>query len=215
MAKRADVMTPKSGQPLDRDRIVQASLEIILSDGIDGLTMRSLAQSLDVSGMAVYHYVEGKAELLSIVADHVVGLVDTDFPEGLSWDERLLLLQERLMETVVKYPGIDLVITSASRLTPNIRRCLEVALGILREAGFDDRTALLAYSALHTYTFGRLCIIGRLRGHHSDPNEKPRPTEIAGLHGADFTRFGLRVTIEGLHVMRDDFLRSEASSVPS
>jgi AcrR family transcriptional regulator len=48
--------------------IVEATLAVIRDQGVDGLTMRALADRLDVRAPSLYHHVRNKDELLELVA---------------------------------------------------------------------------------------------------------------------------------------------------
>lgn len=62
---------PKSRLTLGQ--IVTAGIELADTDGIEALSMRKLAQKLDVGTMSLYRYVPSKAELLDLMLDAVVG----------------------------------------------------------------------------------------------------------------------------------------------
>ncbi|MFI6830703.1 TetR/AcrR family transcriptional regulator [Kribbella sp. NPDC050241] len=48
--------------------IADAALAVIRGDGVDGLTMRSVAERLNVRAPSLYHHVHNKDELLDLVA---------------------------------------------------------------------------------------------------------------------------------------------------
>jgi AcrR family transcriptional regulator len=48
--------------------ITDAALAVIRASGVDGLTMRSVAERLQVRAPSLYHHVHNKAELLDLVA---------------------------------------------------------------------------------------------------------------------------------------------------
>ncbi|MEV0802248.1 TetR/AcrR family transcriptional regulator [Kribbella sp. NPDC050281] len=48
--------------------IADAALTVIRGDGVDGLTMRSVAERLNVRAPSLYHHVHNKDELLDLVA---------------------------------------------------------------------------------------------------------------------------------------------------
>jgi TetR/AcrR family tetracycline transcriptional repressor len=48
--------------------IADAALAVIRADGVDGLTMRSVAERLRVRAPSLYHHLHNKAELLDLVA---------------------------------------------------------------------------------------------------------------------------------------------------
>src|SRR5918995_4767314 len=62
---------PKQG--LAVDDIVRAGVELADAEGLDALSMRRVATALGRSPMALYTYVPGKAELLDLMLDSVLG----------------------------------------------------------------------------------------------------------------------------------------------
>ncbi|NUS00010.1 MAG: TetR family transcriptional regulator [Kribbellaceae bacterium] len=48
--------------------IADAALTVIRADGVDGLTMRAVAERLHVRAPSLYHHVRNKSELLDLVA---------------------------------------------------------------------------------------------------------------------------------------------------
>lgn len=60
-------------QPLSREAIMVAALEIVEERGLKALTMRGLGERLGVKAMALYHYFASKDELL----EAVVTMTDT------------------------------------------------------------------------------------------------------------------------------------------
>jgi TetR/AcrR family tetracycline transcriptional repressor len=54
--------------PLSRERIVDAAFRLLEQDGWDALSMRRLAQELDVWPMAVYRYFRDKDELVEALS---------------------------------------------------------------------------------------------------------------------------------------------------
>lgn len=60
---RAGFRFPLMG--LSRQRVLDAAIALIGSDGLAALTMRRLGHSLVVEAMAIYHYVRGRDDLLT------------------------------------------------------------------------------------------------------------------------------------------------------
>lgn len=63
----------KAGRPprLSRGGIVAAAEAVVDADGIDGLSMRRVARALGCSPMALYRHVDGRADLLRMLLDHI------------------------------------------------------------------------------------------------------------------------------------------------
>ena len=69
--KRAE--PSRERKPLTRDAIVDAALVVLEREGIEGLSMRKLAQELDAGAASLYWHVGDKEELLSLLLDRIVG----------------------------------------------------------------------------------------------------------------------------------------------
>lgn len=103
---------PPRGRPatLSLDRIVAAAVEVAdelsRTEGLDALSMRSIATRLGVGTMSLYRYVPGKSELLDLMLDHVV-----DFPEeaaqpdGRTWREILTADARYHWRLCLDHPG--------------------------------------------------------------------------------------------------------------
>lgn len=72
---------------LTRERIAATALELIDSDGLEGLSMRKLGAALGVEAMSLYHYIDNKEDLLNAIVDKLYGEIDlpTDIP-GDDWE---------------------------------------------------------------------------------------------------------------------------------
>ena len=66
---KPDSENPKMRHPLSRDRVLRAAVAIADEDGIEALTIRSLAQELGVKPMAIYYHVANKSEILDSIVD--------------------------------------------------------------------------------------------------------------------------------------------------
>jgi AcrR family transcriptional regulator len=88
------------GQPaLTRDRLVAAALDLVQEEGIEGLSMRALADRLAVKAASLYWHVRDRGELLDLLADAILSKVPA--PDGVrGWREPALRLC-RDVETVV------------------------------------------------------------------------------------------------------------------
>src|SRR4051812_17689062 len=74
-------------QRLDIDQIVRAAIEVADADGLQALSMRKVAERLNVGTMSLYTYVPGKNELIDLMFDLAVAGPNEGI-EG-TWRERL------------------------------------------------------------------------------------------------------------------------------
>ncbi|HEX6548400.1 MAG TPA: TetR family transcriptional regulator, partial [Candidatus Dormibacteraeota bacterium] len=59
-------------EALSRDRVVHAALESLQEYGLDGLSMRGLAERLDVKAASLYWHVRDRGELIGMLAGAVL-----------------------------------------------------------------------------------------------------------------------------------------------
>ncbi|MGD9794826.1 MAG: TetR/AcrR family transcriptional regulator [Acidimicrobiia bacterium] len=186
---------------LSQSEIVDAALRLTRKHGFDGLTMRGLADELGVTPMAAYYYVPNKDALLSLVVDAVFDRVKVEVDASAPWYEQLKTGSLATFDELRRYPGLGAYLAKAP-LGPLGRARIQQTLQLLRDAGFDERSAQKAYAAYHTYVFGRLALEstmselrrGKVRGDRGD-----------GAIGArEFIEFGLDAMITGLRRKLDD-----------
>ena len=70
--------------PLTKSAILNASLRLADEHGLEQLSMRKVAQSLNAEAMSLYNHIKNKEDLL----DGILGLVVSEFelpPIGESW----------------------------------------------------------------------------------------------------------------------------------
>jgi TetR/AcrR family transcriptional regulator, tetracycline repressor protein len=139
---------------LTRERVVAEALTVIAKEGVQALTMRSLAARLGVVPGALYHHVRNKEQLQDLVLDGVLAEVDYGVDPSQPWTERIKLLAHRLREVLEDHPGVAGILKTRDPLGPHSLALAEAFLGPLQAAGFADRQAGLAFFLLVDYTIG-------------------------------------------------------------
>ncbi|WP_371676919.1 TetR/AcrR family transcriptional regulator [Streptomyces sp. NBC_01276] len=131
--------------PLNRERVLRAAVALADGTGIDALSMRRLAQELDVVPMALYKHVANKEELLDGMTDTVVGEIDPP-GAGPDWREivRARILSAR--RVLLRHPWAARVIESRTGPTPAVLDYLESMAGTFREGGLS---ADLTHHVMH------------------------------------------------------------------
>jgi AcrR family transcriptional regulator len=139
---------------LTRQRVVAEALAVIAEDGVQALTMRSLAARLGVVPGAVYRHVRNKQQLQDLLLDGVLAEVDVNLGPSLPWTEQLKVLAHRLRQVLEAHPGVAGILKTRDPLGPHSLALAEAFLGPLRAAGFGTREAGLAFFLLVDYTIG-------------------------------------------------------------
>ena len=140
--------------PLTRQRVVAQALTIIAQDGVEALTMRTLAARLGVVPGALYRYVRSKEQLQDLVLDGVLAEVDCALDPALPWTGQLKLLAQRVRAVLEDHPGVAGLLKRRDPLGPHSLVLAEAFLAPLHRAGFGDHHAGLAYFLLVDYTIG-------------------------------------------------------------
>jgi TetR/AcrR family transcriptional regulator, tetracycline repressor protein len=76
---------------LDRAAIVEAAFQVLNSEGLDGLSLRLVADQLGVQAPALYWHVHNKAELLSLMAATFSEVATIAEADAESWRDKLML----------------------------------------------------------------------------------------------------------------------------
>lgn len=124
---------------LDVGLIARAAIEIADADGLDGLSMRRVAEQLGVGTMSLYTYVPGKAELIEIMLDAVHGEVTAGPPPEGGWRERLENVARANWDLARRHPWIARVATATRPpLGPRSIAKYERELAAVAGSGLDD-----------------------------------------------------------------------------
>ena len=138
---------------LSQGRVVEAAFRVYTAYGLDGLSMRSVAQALGTAPNALYSHVKDKNELLEHLVDRL--LVDVPIPNtDTGWRGALTELMSTARHLLIHHP--DLMPTFLSRPTrgPNALRLADCTLNILSKAGVHGENAVVALRLLLVFTFG-------------------------------------------------------------
>jgi AcrR family transcriptional regulator len=146
--------------PLDRPRIVAAGLRIVDEGGVEALSVRRLADALDVSPMSIYWHVADKAELLRLIGEAVLDEVEIPQPRG-DWRDQLRDIHRSMLGTVLRHPNTVDIVIGRARFGAAGLTLFERILSILLQAGFSPEAAFDAYQSLYLFTLGFSAVSGR------------------------------------------------------
>jgi AcrR family transcriptional regulator len=139
--------------PLDRDLVVRAALDVLDEVGLDGLTMRRLADKLGVKAASLYWHVRNKEELLGLLADAIAAGVREPRP-GMSWREQLETLAWENRRVLLAHRDAARILAGTPPAGANRLRLAEITLRALLKAGLDHRDATYAAILLTDYATG-------------------------------------------------------------
>ena len=126
---------------LSKRSVVDRGLALADASGLDGLTIRRLAQDLGVTPMALYWHFRSKEELLVGLADRVWSEIDIEVDRTQPWSAQLRGLLESLVRALRAHPCASQLLLETEKQSAAFLQATEVTLDVLRTAGFDPRRA--------------------------------------------------------------------------
>ncbi|WP_461170825.1 TetR/AcrR family transcriptional regulator C-terminal domain-containing protein [Arthrobacter sp. Z1-15] len=151
---KARLQEPAERRPrLNRDAVLRAGVELADQAGIDGFTMRTLAEELGVVPMALYKHVANKQELLEGMVNLVWAEV-TEPDSARGWKQAMRGRAVSLWAALVRHPWAVGLMEAAGRPGPESLHQHNAMLGCLRQSGFSFRTTVHVMSMLDAYVYG-------------------------------------------------------------
>ena len=167
--------TERRADALSKERIVEATIELLDAEGEEALTFRALAARLATGSGAIYWHIANKQDLLAAATDQVMarvldGVVSDAKPEDAI---RSLALGVFDAFSAHRWAGAQLFREPWQRAVP---RMLEGIGGQLQTLGLPEDTLFNAASTLMHYIFG-------LAGQYAaESRVLPRDTTRAAMH---------------------------------
>jgi len=140
--------------PLSRDRIVSTAVELLDAHGLDGLTMRRLADRLGAGVMSLYWHVDNKEDVLDLALDAVLdyrGPPQSDDPQD--WRTEIVHMLEDWRASMLRHPWSTSLLPRRA-LGQNILSRLERMSKTLSRAGVADADLNAAIWSLWNYVMG-------------------------------------------------------------
>jgi AcrR family transcriptional regulator len=138
---------------LSRERVLRAAIDQADALGLDAVSMRKLADVLDVAPMALYRHVASRDDLIDGMVDIVFGEVALP-SSGTDWRTAMRRRAISLRDVLSRHRWAIGLMESRRNPGPANLRHHDAVLGSLRAGGFDIVGAAHAYSLLDSYIYG-------------------------------------------------------------
>ncbi|HEY3908232.1 MAG TPA: TetR family transcriptional regulator [Streptosporangiaceae bacterium] len=136
---------------LSRSAVVDRALHLADTEGVDALTIRRLAQELGVTPMALYWHFRNKEELIGGLSDQIWSEIRCDIDPAAHWTDQLRYLLQSLLDVLREHSSASALLIGVEKLGASRWNVTEVALEVLRTAGFDPvQASEIAGTALWT-----------------------------------------------------------------
>ena len=144
--------TPRR-QTLTRERIVDAALALLDDVGLEGLTMRRLAEQLEVQAGALYRHVRDKDDLLDLLAEAICAGQRAPDP-ALPWRDQLHYLAANQVRMLRSHRDAARIVAGTPPTGPERLRLIDVTLRALLAGGFSEEASMQAAALLNSYVTG-------------------------------------------------------------
>lgn len=142
---------PPRKRPITVDRITDAALVVVATQGYDALTMRSVAALLDTGPASLYAHVVNKADLDELIIGRLCHQLVLPEPDPEIWREQISDVCAQLRDQYLKYPGISRAALAMVATDLDVLRVSEAMLGVLITGGVQPQVAAWAIDALFLY----------------------------------------------------------------
>jgi AcrR family transcriptional regulator len=182
--------TPRTSK-LSRDEIVAVAYDLAEREGLESLSIRTIATSLGVSPMALYRHVATKEEIVDLVVTQILTAEAKTQRWPSAWEDILRLVARRLRD-LLHHPVILETVQRKPIAGPHALDGLERLLAAMKADGYDAQTAAGLYSSTVSFVLGHAALqFGRERGRElaGITAKEDRARLAAQLQGLDPARY--------------------------
>ena len=153
-ASLQSVQEPRSEPPLSLERIVATAVELLDAEGVDGLTMRRLADRVGSGVMSLYWHVDNKEDVFDLALDSVLEYRGPPQIVGSQdWRGDVVHMLGDWRASMLRHPWSASLLPRRA-LGPNILSRLELLSKTLSGAGVADADLNVAIWSLWNYVMG-------------------------------------------------------------
>ena len=137
---------------LTREKIAAVALAIADAEGFQAVSMRRVAQELNVGTMSLYYYVKTKDDLIAAMDDGLMReALLPSLPKG--WQRAMMAIARRTHAIFVRHPWALAAMSSASPGI-NAMRHMEQCLEALAETSMTNKQKISLLATIDDFVFG-------------------------------------------------------------
>ncbi|WP_406636943.1 TetR/AcrR family transcriptional regulator [Amycolatopsis sp. WGS_07] len=138
-------------EPITVDRITDAALQVVATEGYDALTVRRVTAVLGTGPSSLYAHIVNKEDLDDLLIGRLCSQIELPEPDPETWRQQVLDVYGQIRDLYLKYPGVS---RAALAMVPTHLETLRVSEGILAillAGGVEPQTAAWALDSLTLY----------------------------------------------------------------
>jgi AcrR family transcriptional regulator len=155
--KKPKVTTRVAGRDgssrLTAERVIDGAVGLADQIGIDALTIRKLADALDVKPMTIYHHVPNKEAIIDGMVDRIFAEIELP-PTDAQWRDALLVRCNSMRQVLARHAWAAPLMEARTSPGPATLRHHDAVLGCFRRAGFSLELVGHAYAIVDAFLYG-------------------------------------------------------------
>src|ERR1700720_3954454 len=137
---------------LTREKIASVALAIADQEGFEAVSMRRVAQELEVGTMSLYYYVKTKDDLIAVMDDALMSeALLPSLPKG--WQRATMEIAKRTHAAFIRHPWALAAMLSAPPGL-NAMRDMEQCLEALAETSMTEKQKITLLAMVDDFVFG-------------------------------------------------------------
>ncbi|QEW03619.1 TetR/AcrR family transcriptional regulator [Microbacterium lushaniae] len=171
-------------RPLDRERVLEAASALADEVGLEGTSMRRLADALGVTAMALYKHVANREQLIDGMLDRLVASIEVP-ADGLPWQQALRARIRSARAVMGAHPWAQAAIETRATASPTVLAYMDSLMAIMFDGGLSADLVHHAMHALSTRMWGITRDVLPTPAVPDDPGERARAmSEFAAAYPA-------------------------------
>lgn len=138
---------------LTPERVIEGAVRLADRIGADALTIRKIAEEVDVKPMTIYHHVPNKEAIIDGMVDHVFAEIALP-PEDMDWRDAILLRSRSMRSVLAKHSWAAPLMESRTSPGPSTLAHHDAVLGCFRRAGFSLELTAHSYALVDAFLYG-------------------------------------------------------------
>jgi AcrR family transcriptional regulator len=136
---------------LTEEMILEATLRLLDTEGIEAFSMPRLGRELGASSTAVYRHFPSRDHIVLGVADLLIGEALDGFEPAGDWVATLRDLALRLWDAYVRHPAAGALTHMRTTRRPHEMRAVDAIVRAVRQAGWEGVDAMVQYRGFSAF----------------------------------------------------------------
>jgi AcrR family transcriptional regulator len=149
-AEDATTSAPRK-KPITIDRITDAALEVVATEGYDALTIRRVAAVLGTGPSSLYAHIVNKDDIDDLLIGRLYAEVVLPEPDPAAWRAQILDAFAQIRDLYLRYPGVSRAALAMIPTNLETLRVQEGLFAIVLAGGIEPKTAAWALDAMSLY----------------------------------------------------------------